>query len=217
MRVEIFSDVVCPWCYVGMARFDAALASFEHHAGVEVVHRSFELDPTPTDRPTDVLTMLAAKVGGSRADAARMEAGVAEAARGAGLPYAVSEPDGFARRHGNTFAIHRVLHLAGELGVRDRATRAVMRAHFGGEAEIFERPALLDLLADAGVDRDRAAQVLDSDAYAVDVRADEQLARDLGISAVPTFVFNRRFGVSGAQPPEELRQALERAWRLPEC
>lgn len=223
MQVEIWSDVVCPWCYVGAARFAKALAVFEHRAGVRVVHCSYELDPEASTAGVDVLTMLAEKYGVSREQAASMEAGVAEAAHGEGLPYVAGSADAPGRRHGSTRDVHRLLHLAGDLGVRADLTTALMRAHFGGEAAalgeggIFDREVLLELVGRHGVPRRRAEEVLDSEAYLVDVRADQQLARDLGITAVPTFVLNRRFGVSGAQPPEALLQALEKAWRLPEC
>jgi len=219
MRVEIWSDVVCPWCYVGGARFRTALEAFPHRSGVEVVHRSFELDPAAPTQAADVLSMLADKYGVSREEAAAMEAGVADAAHGEGLPYALADAGNAAagRAHGNTFDVHRLLQLGGELGVRGDLTEGLMRAHFGGEASIFERTSLLELVTRFGLPRHLAEDVLGSDQYAVDVRADEQLARDLGISAVPTYVLNRRIAVSGAQPPAAILQALEQAWRLPEC
>jgi predicted DsbA family dithiol-disulfide isomerase len=208
MRVEIWSDVVCPWCYVGKRNFEAALAGFEHRDQVEVTWRSFELDPSaPAVREGDYATHLARKYGMSVPQAEQMiETMTATGARaGAVLDFGKARP-------GNSFDAHRLLHLARERGVQDATKECLFRATFSEGVPIGDREALLRLAIDAGLPADEAAAVLDGDAYAAEVRADEELAMDLGISAVPFFVIDRKFGVPGAQPPEVLRQALQRAW-----
>ncbi|MEU9120774.1 DsbA family oxidoreductase [Streptomyces sp. NPDC048506] len=207
MRVEIWSDIACPWCYIGKARFEAGLAAFAHRDTVEVVHRSFELDPSapaPTDVP--VLDMLAAKYGVSRAQAEAMEARVAEAAAGEGLAYRSD------RVHGNTFDLHRLLHAARAHGVQDALLDALYRANFAEARPLGDPAVLTEIAVAAGLPAAEAARVLaDPDAHAQDVRADERAAAELGATGVPFFVIDRRYGISGGQPAEVFRQALERA------
>ncbi|KUL43076.1 protein-disulfide isomerase [Streptomyces sp. NRRL F-4489] len=207
MRVEIWADIACPWCYIGKARFEAGLAAFAHRDEVEVVHRSFELDrDAPPAAGVPVLDMLAAKYGVSRAQAEEMEARVAEAAAGEGLAYRSD------RGHGNTFHLHRLLHLAKAHGVQDALLTALYRANFA-EARPLADPDVLGALAEgAGVPAAEAARVLaDPQAYAAEVRADERAAAELGATGVPFFVIDRRYGISGAQPADVFRQALEHA------
>ncbi|MFE6685306.1 DsbA family oxidoreductase [Streptomyces sp. NPDC057743] len=207
MRVEIWSDIACPWCYIGKARFEAGLAAFAHRADVEVVHRSFELDPAaPPATDVPVLDMLATKYGVSREQAEAMEARVAEAAAGEGLGYRSD------RIHGNTFDLHRLLHLAKAHGVQDALLTALYRANFAEARHLADPAVLTDLGKAAGLPSEEVARVLaDPEAYAEDVRADERAAAELGATGVPFFVIDRRYGVSGAQPVEVFRQALERA------
>ncbi|MFI7100228.1 DsbA family oxidoreductase [Streptomyces sp. NPDC050161] len=207
MRVEIWSDIACPWCYIGKARFESGLAGFAHRDDVEVVHRSFELDPNaPASSGVPVLDMLATKYGVSREQAEAMEARVAETAAGEGLGYRSD------RLHGNTFDLHRLLHLAKEHGVQDALIGALYHANFA-EARPLDDPETLTALATAaGVPAEESARVLaDPTAYADAVRADEREASELGASGVPFFVIDRRYGISGGQPAEVFRQALERA------
>jgi predicted DsbA family dithiol-disulfide isomerase len=210
MRVEIWSDIACPWCYIGKARFEKGLADFAHRDEVEVVHRSFELDPNHAKGETaQVIDMLAQKYGRTREQAQAMEANVASNARSEGLGYLVE-----GRDHGNTFDIHRLLHLAKARGRQDELLGIAYRAHFAEERSIFEAGVLVDLAVAAGLDAEEARAVLaDEDAYAEDVRADEREAAELGANGVPFFVFDRRYGVSGGQPAELFTQALEQAWQ----
>ncbi|MFI0218961.1 DsbA family oxidoreductase [Streptomyces lydicus] len=207
MRVEIWSDIACPWCYIGKARFEAGLAAFAHRDGVEVVHRSFELDPdAPALTDIPVLDMLASKYRVSRDEAEAMEARVADAAAGEGLDYRSD------RIHGNTFDLHRLLHAAKAHGVQDALLDALYRANFA-EARPLGDPAVLQEIATAaGLPAEEAARVLgDPAAYAQEVRADEREAAALGATGVPFFVIDRRYGISGGQPADVFRQALERA------
>ncbi|MEU7223493.1 DsbA family oxidoreductase [Streptomyces chrestomyceticus] len=208
MRVEIWADIACPWCYIGKARFEKGLAGFAHRGEVEIVHRSFELDPEAAPAAgTPVLEMLAQKYGVSREQAEAMEARVAEAAAGEGLGYRSD------RMHGNTFDLHRLLHLAKERGAQDALLGALYRANFAEARALGDEDVLTEVAVAAGLDEGDVRRVLaDPDAYAEAVRADEREAAELGARSVPFFVIDRRYGISGGQPAEVFRQALERAW-----
>ncbi|MFF8595735.1 DsbA family oxidoreductase [Streptomyces sp. NPDC015220] len=211
MRVEIWSDIACPWCYVGKARFEKALAGFEHRDRVEVVHRSFELDPhRAKDDVQPVLTMLTRKYGMSEAQARAGEDNLGAQAAAEGLDYRTRDRD-----HGNTFDMHRLLHLAGERGRQSELLDALYRANFAEERSVFTEgeERLTELAVAAGLDADEVRGVLaDPAAYADEVRADEQEAARLGATGVPFFVLDRKYGVSGAQPAEVFAQALAQAW-----
>ncbi|MCF3123332.1 DsbA family oxidoreductase [Streptomyces arenae] len=210
MRVEIWSDIACPWCYVGKARFEKALAAFPHRDGVEVVHRSFELDPTRAKGDTgQVIPMLMQKYGMSEDQAREGERRLGENAAAEGLPYLTE-----GRDHGNTFDMHRLLHLAKERGRQDELIGLLYRANFAEERSVFEDDTrVVELAVEAGLDETEVRAVLaDPERYADDVRADEREAAELGANGVPFFVLDRAYGVSGAQPAEVFAQALEQAW-----
>jgi predicted DsbA family dithiol-disulfide isomerase len=205
LTVEIWSDVVCPWCYIGKRRFEAALVDFPHE--VEYTWRSFELDPgAPPTREHSASEHLAAKYGMSLEQAQASHAQMTDLAAQEGLEYHLENARG-----GNSFDAHRLIHLAAAHGKQDEAKERLMRAYFTEGVAIGDREALVALAADIGLDPDEARSVLESDAYADAVRADEQLAHRIGINGVPFFVLDRRLGVSGAQPAEVLVQALEKA------
>ncbi len=208
MRVEIWSDVVCPWCYVGKRRFESALAGFPHRAEVEVVWRSFELDPqAPQERLGDYAVMLAAKYGVPVEQGQQMIDTMTAAAAAEGLDFHF----GIARV-GNTFDAHRLLHLAHERGVQDALKERLLLATFSEGEPIGNASTLSRLAVDTGLDVEEVAAVLASERYGEQVRADERQARAHGISGVPFFVVDGRLGVSGAQPPEVLRALLEQGW-----
>ncbi|MEU8761681.1 DsbA family oxidoreductase [Streptomyces sp. NPDC048659] len=210
MRVEIWSDIACPWCYIGKARFEKGLAAFAHRDDVEVVHRSFELDPNSAKGDTaPVLEMLAAKYGRTLDEARAMEAHVASNAHDEGLGYRTE-----GRDHGNTFDIHRLLHLAKERGRQNELLDLAYRANFAEERSVFEPATLVALGVEAGLDEAEVRAVLaDDSAYADAVRADEREAAELGANGVPFFVLDRKYGVSGGQPAEVFTRALEQAWQ----
>ena len=208
MKVEIWSDVVCPWCYIGKRRFEAALDGFEHRDEVEVAWRSFQLDPTaPPQSPGNLADRLAQKYGVSREQAEAMNARVVTQAAGEGLDYRLD-----IARPGNTLDAHRLLHLADQSGLRAATKERFLAAYFSEGRAIGDRDTLVDLAAEVGVDRDRATEVLAGDEFTDSVRQDEREAAELGISGVPFFAIDRRYGISGAQPPELLLQALNLAW-----
>lgn len=207
MRVDIWSDVVCPWCYLGKARFEKALADFPHRNEVEVTFRSFELDPDrPRSERETVLGMLTQKYGLSEADARQTDGRVAGLARAEGLGFQADRP------LGNTFDIHRVIHLGLAKGVQRELITAINEAYFAQAREVFDPAVLTVVAADAGLDPNAVAEVLDGDAYADSVRGDEREARTLGITGVPFFVLDEALGVSGAQQTETFVSALNQAW-----
>jgi predicted DsbA family dithiol-disulfide isomerase len=207
MRVDIWSDVVCPWCYVGKARFETALGTFEHRDQVEVVYHAFELDPGyPRDQHETSLAMLSRKYGLSAAEARAADARVAALAQAEGLGFDSERPVG------NTFDAHRVLRLGLAHGVQAGLLDAVNRAYFAEARPIFDRDVLTEIAAGAGLDAAAVGEVLDGDAFAGEVREDEAQARALGISGVPFYVFDMALGVSGAQPAQMFTSALHQAW-----
>jgi len=207
MRVDIWSDVVCPWCYVGKARFEKALGDFPHRDQVEVVYRSFELDAGyPADMRETARAMLSRKYGMPEAQARAAEERLAGLAQAEGLGL---DPD---RPVGNTFDLHRVIHLARAKGLQQELLTALNQAYFARGRQVFHRDVITEVAAAAGLDAGAVTEVLDSDEYAGAVRQDEREARDLGISGVPFFVFDMALGVSGAQPVETFTEALNQAW-----
>lgn len=207
MRVEIWSDVVCPWCYVGKRRFETALARFAYRDEVEVRWRAFELDPqAPAERTGDYAARLAEKYGTGTAQAQRMVDDMTATAAAEGLEFRFDRA-----RPGNTFAAHRLLHLAAERGLQDAAKERLLHATFTDGEPIGDHQTLVRLVGEVGLDPAEARAVLAGDTYAGEVRAEEAEAQALGITGVPFFVVDRTYGVSGAQPPELLLEVLQRA------
>jgi predicted DsbA family dithiol-disulfide isomerase len=212
VKVEIWSDVVCPWCYIGKRRFESALASFAHRDDVEVEYRSFELDPSTTsalaagEGPSHA-ELIAGKYGMPLAQAEAAIASTSQAAAGEGLDFHMDRA-----LHSNTFDAHRVIHLAAERGLQGAVKERLMKAYFTDGEPVGDRPTLVRLAAEVGLDAAEVEQVLSTQQYADAVRADEAEARSLGINGVPFFVVDRKYGVSGAQPADQLLSVLDRAW-----
>lgn len=213
MRVEIWSDVVCPWCYVGKRRFEQALATFAHADQVELVWRSFELDPqAPAERTGDYAVRLGEKYGCSVQRAQEMIDTMTAAGAEDGLDLRFD-----LARVGSTFDAHRLLHWALEQGgeapgAQDALKERLMRATFTEGEPIGDQATLVRLAAEVGLDAAKAQDVLASDRYCAAVRTDQERARAYDISGVPFFVVDEKFGVSGAQPADVLREVLEQAW-----
>jgi predicted DsbA family dithiol-disulfide isomerase len=210
MRVDIWSDVVCPWCYLGKRRFERALAGFGHRDEVEVVYRSFELDPGRSREPVEKAPMLAERLGTSAAQVEAMEERLVGLAAEEGLEYNLA-----GGVIANTFDAHRVLQLAYARGVQAEVVERLFRAYFTEQRSVFDEKSLADLAAEAGLDRDETLGALEAGTYADEVRADEARAHALGATGVPFFVFDDRYGVSGAQPVETFEAALARAYAEP--
>ena len=207
MQIEIWSDVICPWCYIGKRRFEKALADFAHKDQVQVIWRSFELDPkSPQQLPGTLEEMLAQKYHVSQLEAAAMNARVTGLAKEVGLEYHLS-----TARPGNTFDAHRLLHFATKRQLGDQATERLMHAYFSESLPVGDTAALARLAPEFGITENDALAVLESDEYSSEVRADEARASGFGISGVPFFVFDEKFGVSGAQSVEVFADALQRA------
>jgi predicted DsbA family dithiol-disulfide isomerase len=206
--VEIWSDIACPWCYIGKRRLEAALAQFEHRDEVEVRWRSFELDPTaPPEREGDLAEHLARKYGMDVAQARARQQEMTETAAAEGAIFRFDSV-----RSGSTFDAHRIAHLAAEHGLQDAMKERLLRAYFTEGELVSDDETLARLAVEVGLAEDEVREVLAGERYGEEVRGDERLASQLGIRAVPTFVVDRALGVSGAEPPESLLALLRKGW-----
>jgi len=208
MKIEIWSDVVCPWCYIGKRRLEAAVARFDHGNEVELTYRSFELDPDAPRREEQSLEeMLARKYGMSREEAIAANARITELASGEGLEYRLDRA-----KRGNSFDAHRLIHLAAGHGLQSAMKERLMRAYFTEGEAIGEPAVLIRLAREVGIDEEEAREIVAGDAFAAEVRNDEAKAQALGISGVPFFVIEGQWGISGAQPVELFLNALNQTW-----
>jgi predicted DsbA family dithiol-disulfide isomerase len=208
MDVDIWSDIACPWCYIGKRRFEQALERFEHRDDVRVTWRSFELDPeAPAERTGDLVSRLAAKYGMSVEQARAAQEQLVQTAAAEGLDFRFD-----IARSGLTFDGHRIIHLAAVHGLGDEMKERLLRAYFTEGELIADHDALQRMAAEVGISKLEARIVLGGDRYADAVRADEAIAQRLGIGAVPTFVVDRRLASSGANPPEQLLSLLRQGW-----
>ena len=210
MKVEIWSDVVCPWCYIGKRRFEAALARFTHRDEVEVVWRSFELDPSAAPSPTDhkpYAERIATKYGCSVVDAQGMIDHMTATAAQEELDFRFD-----LARPGNSFDAHRLLHLALEHGHQDALKERLDRATFTEGSPVSDHGSLRRLAIEVGLPETEVDAVLTSDRFSEEVRADEAQARAYGINGVPFFVIDGKYGLSGAQPADVVLRALDQAW-----
>lgn len=208
MKVEIWSDFVCPFCYIGKRKFEAALQSFTHKAAVKVMYKSFELSPdAKRDGNPDVHTYLAAKYGMSRDQALENTKHIAQQAKMVGLDFY------FERTiQTNTFDAHRLAHYAAQQGKGIEMTERLLKAHFTDALHLGNHEILAKLASEVGLDRSAVLRALSADDFADDVRQDEQEAAQLGARGVPFFVINRKYGISGAQSSEVFLNALQKAW-----
>ncbi|MFD0682220.1 MULTISPECIES: DsbA family oxidoreductase [unclassified Paenibacillus] len=208
MKIEIWSDIMCPFCYIGKRKFEAALEQFSNKSNVEVVYRSFELDPnSKRDVDHDVHQMLSSKYGMSREQAISMNGDVARQASAVGLTFNFD-----SMILTNTFDAHRLIHYAAQHGKMHEMTERLLHAYFTESKHIGDHEVLADLAAEVGLDRNEASKTLAGQDYAKEVRADEQEASTLGIRGVPYFVINRKYAISGAQSSEVFLGALQKAW-----
>ncbi|MBM3817466.1 MAG: DsbA family oxidoreductase [Acidimicrobiia bacterium] len=207
MRVDVWSDIVCPWCYIGKRRFERAIALLDGPPAVEVVHRAFQLNPgAPKDGASSRRAHLMSKYGWSAPQADAMDARMQQVAAAEGLDYHLA-----GTSTGNTFDAHRVIHLARGKGLEDAALERLYRAYFTEQRSIFDHESLTALAVDAGLDREETARMLAGDGFADAVRVDRQDAAALQVSGVPFFVIDNRFAISGAQSADIFAEALRRA------
>ena len=209
MQIEIWSDVVCPWCYIGKRRLERALGEFEHADEVEVTWRSFQLNPDAPATAVPTLDYLAQRFG---PQSQAMTTRVAEMGKGEGLTL-----DFASSLTVNTLEAHRMLHLAADLGIGDAAKERLLRAHFTEGADVSDPETLTKLMTEAGADEARVREVLAGTEYADAVQADIDMARRLGANGVPFFVIDRKYGISGAQAAETFLHALRTAYAAEEA
>jgi predicted DsbA family dithiol-disulfide isomerase len=208
VKIEVWSDVVCPWCYVGSRHLAAALRSFPHADEVQVEWRSYELDPrAPAERPGTYVERISRKYGLPVGEARARMSRIVQIGADAGIDFRFDDA-----RLGNTFDAHRLLHLAKAKELQGEVKERLFAAAFTEGRPIGDHETLVTLAVDAGVREVDARRVLESDEHAVDVRADEAEARDLGVDGVPFFLLGRRAMIPGAQSPETMLAILERAW-----
>lgn len=204
VRVDVWSDLVCPWCYVGKRRLERAVASRPSGGHVRIVHRAYLLyGHLPKGSGVDRRTMLMAKYGLSGGEVDAMNARMRHVAAAEGLDYQL---DGIAT--GNTFDAHQLVYLAREFDAQDAVLERLFQAFFLERRSIFERDALVALGVEAGLDRQVVERAFEADAYAMAVQADVASARDSGVAGVPFFAFNGGQSIAGAQDVDVFRRAL---------
>lgn len=203
--VEIWSDLICPWCAIGLRRFEKALADFPERTSVKLVHRAFRLAPGSEVEPVSVV--IPRKYGLPPAQAATMFRRVEDAARGEGMDFHLE-----GTLHGDTRDGHRLVQFAGTVGMQHQVLDRLYEAYFEEGISLFDRERLLDLSVEAGLERSRAAAVLDSDDFGEVVEVDQLRLQEFGVNGVPFFVVDERYGISGAQDPKVFAQALRQAW-----
>ncbi|KAA0948462.1 DsbA family oxidoreductase [Sporosarcina sp. ANT_H38] len=207
MKIEIWSDYVCPFCYIGKRRLEEALEQTGLGEKAEVVFKAYELDPnSPAVSDTLMKESLATKYGMSVEEAKKMTDNVVDQAKSVGLNYNFD-----AMTPSNTFNAHRLAKLAEQEGFDKTVSENLLKAYFIDGEKIGSVDVLLRIAEEAGISRDRAKAVLDSDEFADDVRTDIAEAQQIGVKGVPFFVINRKYAISGAQPAEAFANALRQA------
>jgi predicted DsbA family dithiol-disulfide isomerase len=208
MKVEIWSDVMCPFCYIGKRRFEQALQQLPFGDNIQIEWKSFQLDPTIKNEPgKNVNQYLAERKGVSLQQAQQMNDHVTNMAAELGLEYDFSKAI-----VANSFDAHRFSHLASQKGKGDAAEENLFKAYFTEGKNIADHDTLVQLGANIGLDSAEVKQTLQSNAFAADVEEDIAEASALGVQGVPFFVMDRKYAVSGAQPVEVFKQALDRAY-----
>lgn len=200
--IELWTDLGCPWCYIGKARLAKAIESSGHADNIELVLHAFELDSNASTEPETIAELLGRKYNASPEQFAAMEKRVADLAIAEGLPFSSN------RLSANTFDIHRITHLAKSFGVSVQVFDSLQREYFAGESSPFENETLIRICVAAGIPEDDVLAVLHSDRFADSVRLDEQHGREIGVSGVPFTVFDKKYAASGALSTEDFAQAI---------
>ena len=213
MHIDIWSDVVCPWCYLGKRRLEKALASFEGRGDVTIAHRSFQLDPTrPRGETTSRRTMLMSKYRLTEDRVREMDHNMETMAAAEGLEYHLTEKG----QSGNTLDAHRVVHLAASHGREDQMLERLYKAYFTEQRSVFDVESLVSLAVEEGLDATEVREALESDRYVDAVSRDLEEARMLGVTGVPFFVIDGRYSISGAQATDVFTRALAMACQASE-
>lgn len=208
MKVEIWSDVVCPFCYIGKRKFEQALGEFAHRADVQVEWKSFQLMPDFVPVPGESIhASLAKKKGVPEAEGRRMSDYMTDAAKAVGLDYQFDKAI-----PANTFLAHQLIHFGAHQGRQDATKERLMAAYYLEGRDLNSPDVLVNLAAEIGLDAEAARQALLAGTYANEVRRDEYEAQQIGVQGVPFFVFDNKYAVSGAQPSEVFAEVLGKAW-----
>ena len=209
MKVNIWSDVRCPFCYIGKRKFEMALEDFPQKDQVEVTWRSFQLDPTlETQKDANIYDYFSKVKGVSKGQAEQMFNNVTQIAKEVGLDFNIEESI-----VSNSFNAHRLIQLAKSKGLGDEAEEQLFKIHFIEGKDIDDAETLLQTGIQIGLSETDVQGVLDTNAYEYEVKQDELAAKSIGVSGVPFFVFNDKYAVSGAQSPETFLQVLEKSWQ----
>jgi predicted DsbA family dithiol-disulfide isomerase len=209
MKIEIWSDFVCPFCYIGKRRLEQSLETFKHQDEVTLEFKSYQLDPNAETKPNQNMQEYLSKTKGMPIEQVRqMTKNIEMQAKEVGLTYHFD-----SMQHTNTFAAHRVAKYAERQGKGNEMTEKLMHAFFTDSQLISDYEVLQGLAAEVGLDQVEVASILKNEAYAKEVRDDQEQARQLGIQGVPFFVFNEKYALSGAQPTEVFVGALEQVWQ----
>jgi predicted DsbA family dithiol-disulfide isomerase len=206
MKVEIWSDVACPFCWIGKYHFESAIDRLGLK-NIEIEWKSFELDPhAQKEYEDDLYTLLANKYGQTRDWAINMANDMKQKGQSIGLEFNFDDT-----KSTNTFDAHRLLHLAKTKGLQNKAEEILFMAYFKEGKHVGNRQALIEIGIEIGLEAAEVEQTLDGDRFYAEVRADEQLGQEFGIRGVPFFVVNRKYGISGAQPVEHFVNVLQKA------
>ncbi len=204
LQIDIVSDIACPWCAIGYARLEKAMAALGDEMDIQVAWHVFELNPDPTGDGEPILPALARKYGRSEDEMRANQAQMMQIAKDLGLNFEKLQE----RYTRNTFDGHRLVKWAGEHGKQTEMKMALFEAYFGRAENVTDPDVLAGCAAAVGLDTDEARAVLDSDRYADAVRKDEAQYQQAGVSAVPAYVINQKYLISGAQEPDTLTSAL---------
>lgn len=208
MKVNIWSDVRCPFCYIGKHKFEAALEKFPHKDKIEVIWRSFELDPNlETRTDIDIYDFFAELKGTTRDHAEQMNNHVAQIGKEIGLEFNLDKSV-----VANSFDAHRIIQLAKTKGLGNEAEEQLFKVHFTEGRNIDDHATLKEVGISIGLDEKEVEEVLTSGDFSEEVRNDEYMAQSIGVRGVPFFVLNDKYAVSGAQSPETFLQALKKSW-----
>lgn len=206
MKIEIWSDFVCPFCYIGKRRLELALDKFKYESDIEIVFRSFELDPNAKKQYKESIHEIISKKYSIPLEQAKASNNqLVEQAKELGLNYNFDD-----LKPTNTFDAHRLVHYAKAEGKMNELTERLLKAYFVDSLNLSDHTILAKLASEVGLDDNKALTILESDKYTTDVRDDEELASNIGVTGVPFFVFNNKYAVSGAQPPELFLEVLEK-------
>jgi len=209
MKIEIWSDIICPFCYIGKRKFESALEQFANKSDVQIEWRSFQLNPLfQTDKSKNIYQYLAERKGWTLEYSRNIHAHMAKTAKEVGLHY-----DFDKAIPANTFNAHRVSHLAAKYNLQEQAEERLFSAYFTEGKNIDDHETLVLLGIEIGLPEEEVRNMLSSDAHANEVKTDEDEAQQIGVRGVPFFVFDRKYAISGAQPVEVFLKALQKAWK----